>query len=166
MSETRIEHGWVEIAEDGTRRVWKTEMKPPQPPENVKRLADGSLSVLPLVYETEAPQRWQRSGVVEDEFTDDAIIRRTPAVDMPLADFKAIRLREVREEAGERILAFAPMYRQVNAARDLWGDDDPARERAVEMFDRIDAIRSACDAAEDDILAATTAQEVAAIVPF
>lgn len=159
-------HGWIEIGPDGEKRVWKTEMKPPQRPENVKRLADGSLSVLPIIYETEAPQRWQRSGAVEDEFTDDAIIRRTPAVDMPLDDFKAICLREVREEAGERILAFAPMYRQVNATRDLLRDDDEAAEAAVEMFDRINAIRSACDAAEEDIMAATTAEEAASVTPF
>lgn len=156
-------HGWVEIADDGTKRVVRTEMKPPQPPENVKRLADGSLSVLPIVYETEPPQRWQRSGPVEDEFTDDAIIRRTPAVDMPLDEFKAIRLREVREEAGEHILAFAHLYRQANMTRALYGEDDAAREDAVKFFDRIDAIRSVCDAAEDDIMAATTAEEAASV---
>lgn len=156
-------HGWVEIGPDGEKRVVRTEMKPPQPQENVKRLADGSLSVLPIAYETEAPQRWQRSAPAVDEFTDDAIIRRTPAVDMPLDEVKAIRLREVREEAGERILDFAPMYRQMNAARALLRDDDAAAEAAVAMFDRIDAVRAACDEAEEDIMAATTAEEAASV---
>ena len=83
--------------------------------------------------------------------------------DRPLDEVKAERLQAVRDEAGARILAFAPLYRQANTMRALYGEDDAAREDAVQLFDRIDAIRAACDAAEEDILAATAAEAAASV---
>jgi hypothetical protein len=78
-------------------------------------------------------------------------------------EVQAERLAAVRAEAGRRILDFAPMYRQMNAARDLLREDDAAAEAAVALFDRIDAYRAASDVAEAAILAATTAEEAASV---
>jgi hypothetical protein len=160
-----IDHGWIRLDEAGDKQVCKIEQKPPQLPENVKRLADGSLSVLPIVYETDARNPFQRPGPVTDTFTEDAIIRRTPAEPRPLDEVQAIRLRQVREQARRRILAIAPEYRQVNGLRDLQGTNNAARAEAVEMFDRIDAIRAASNEAQAAIMAAETAEAAATVEP-
>lgn len=151
-------HGWIEIGPDGQKRVVRTEMKPTQHPEDVKRLADGSLSVLPIVREPSGPvETWQRPGPEVDRFEADRIVRTTAPVDLPLADAKQKALRRVRLGAAERIEEFAPAYRQMNGIRALASSDAATRDEALAMFERLDAVRAACNAAEAEIIAAETA---------
>lgn len=150
-------HGWIEIGEDGQKRVVRTEMKPTQRAEDVKRLADGSLSVLPIVREASGPvEPWQRPGQEVDRFEADRIVRSTAPVDLPLVDAKQKALRRVRLEAAVRIETFAPTFRQSNGIRALASSDEAVRAEALAMFARIDAIRAACNAAEAAIINAAT----------
>lgn len=160
-----IDHAWLAHDEDGELYVVRVERKTPMADGEVKLFPDGSRTVRPVEDETADPQPWQTVGPVAYRIETDRVVRYRPLIDRELADVRADRLAAVRAEAGDRITAFAPFYRQINATRDLWGDNDVAREAAVALFDRIDAIRSACDAAEDDILAATTAEAAASVTP-
>jgi hypothetical protein len=158
-----IEHAWLAPDEDGGLYVVRVERRASLADGEVKLFPDGSRTVRPVEDETADPKPWQSVGAVAYRIEADRVVRFRPVSDRALAEAQADRLAAVREEAGDRITAFAPLYRQINAARDLWGDDDVAREAAVALFDRIDAIRSACDAAEDDILAAMTPEAACAI---
>jgi hypothetical protein len=161
-----IEHAWIAIDEDGELYVVRVERRAPLADGEVKLFANGSRTVRPIEDDKVDPRPWQSVGPVAYRIEADRVVRFRPVTDRALAEVQADRLAAVRQEAGDRITEFAPLYRQINATRDLVGADDAAREAAVEMFDRIDAIRSACDAAEGDIMAATTAEEACAIAAF
>lgn len=160
-----IDHAWLALDEDGELYVARVERKAPMADGEVKLFADGSRTVRPVEDEAAEPQPWQTLGPLAYRIEADRVVRYRPVIERELVDVQAARLVSVRAEAGDRITAFAPLYRQINASRDLWGDDVAAQEAAVALFDRIDAIRSVCDAAEDDILAATTAEDAASVTP-
>jgi len=158
-----IEHAWLAPDEDGEVYVVRIERRAPLADGEVKLFRDGSRTVRPVEDEATELAPGQRLGPVAYRIEADRVVRYRPAIDRPLDDVRADRLAAIREEAGDRILVFAPMYRQTNALRAMWADDDVAREDAVALFDRVDAVRDACNMAEDAILAAKSAEEIEAI---
>ena len=98
--------------------------------------------------------------------------------DRPLEDVQTEKLKEIREEAGRRIIAIVPEYKQRNllaeamtltatyGPRKDWGEDVPAPivakwEAGAAVWAQVKAIRDASDVAEEQIISATTPEEAA-----
>ena len=78
--------------------------------------------------------------------------------ELQLAEFPAelaYRIQRIKEEAGERILAVAPQYRQNNAALELY-----TAEKVQAIKDAINAIRIASDEAESAVSSMTVLSNV------
>lgn len=82
----------------------------------------------------------------------------TGAFDFDLGRVSAALITAIKAEAGRRIEAIAPLWRQIN---DM---NDPATPGAIARAEAIASIRSWSNATEADLLAATSADEVHAII--
>lgn len=82
----------------------------------------------------------------------------------PIAERRRLAIRFVKREAERRILAVAPIWRQLNDARDLPASAGDRRQAIEARFAAIDAIRAASDAIEARI-AGMGAADLAAFDP-
>lgn len=81
-----------------------------------------------------------------------------------IGDRRARLMSEVRSEASRRILAVAPIWRQINDVRDLAAADTAQHDAILARIAAIDAVRAASDVLEAAIVAMNSTQ-LAALDP-
>lgn len=155
---------FLEIERKDSATVWKTD-------------PNGRPLGVPLTRA--APEPLLPGQHHEDEMIEDdagaTLHRRARWPDwLALADVQSAALAVIRAEAGRRILAVAPEYRQRNLtarAAEIalfepqpWSEEIQAELSAgAAVWAAIKAVRAASDVAEAAILAATTAEEAASV---
>ena len=116
------------------------------------------LGWLPLENEIVTAKPWQT--VVDDgyEIMKTKVVKKYKLVDKQLDQFKQERIKLIKQNASNEILSRYPEYKQINAALGIYDT-----KKQQEIIDAINKVRAEVDEKEQEILNATTYEEVDAV---